>query len=246
MAMDTPVVMVNGLIGCLDHPTFQRTLRPRKVFAPDLLGYGSLDDTPSTLVDIDAQVEHLRQILLARNLPYVHLLGHSVGGVVAMLFARRYPASVASVISVEGNFTLKDAFWSVSVARMAPVEAEALLQGYRDDASAWLARFGIMADAGRLALANQWLAHQGAGTLQAMARSVVAVTGVPGYLAELRTLFATKPVHLVAGEHSRAGWDVPHWAEEQAASFTVLPRAGHLMMLEDPQGFANAIARLLD
>ncbi|WP_256206012.1 alpha/beta fold hydrolase [Pseudomonas sp. 250J] len=78
--MDTPVVMVNGLIGCLDHPTFQRTLRPRKVFAPDLLGYGSLDDTPSTLVDIDAQVEHLRRILLARNLPYVHLLGHSVGG----------------------------------------------------------------------------------------------------------------------------------------------------------------------
>ncbi|CRI57871.1 alpha/beta fold hydrolase [Pseudomonas sp. CCOS 191] len=244
--MDTPVVMINGLIGCLDHPAFHHVLGPRRVIAPDLLGYGRLDDTPSTLIDIDAQVEHLRRSLEAHNLPCVHLLGHSVGGVVAMLFAQRYPANVASVISVEGNFTLKDAFWSASVARMASAEAEAMLQGYRADAGAWLARSGIMANASCLTLAGQWLAHQPASTLQAMARSVVAVTGVPGYLDGLRRLFATKPVHLFAGEHSRAGWDVPSWAEEQAASFTVLPRVGHLMMLEDPQGFASAIARLLD
>ncbi|WP_227744214.1 alpha/beta fold hydrolase [Yersinia kristensenii] len=42
----------------------------------------------------------------------VHVIGHSVGGAVAVLFARRYPEMTRSLTSVEGNFTLSDAFWS--------------------------------------------------------------------------------------------------------------------------------------
>jgi pimeloyl-ACP methyl ester carboxylesterase len=40
-----------------------------------------------------------------------------VGGVVAYLFALRHPERVMGLVSVEGNFSLKDAFWSSSVAR---------------------------------------------------------------------------------------------------------------------------------
>ncbi|WP_428942794.1 alpha/beta fold hydrolase [Xanthomonas oryzae] len=42
----------------------------------------------------------------------VHLVGHSVGGAVSALVCSLYPELVASFTSVEGNFTLKDAFWS--------------------------------------------------------------------------------------------------------------------------------------
>ncbi|MFK3776515.1 alpha/beta fold hydrolase [Pseudomonas sp. NPDC089406] len=245
MELDTPVVLVNGLVGCLDHPALHQGLHPRLVIAPDLLGYGTLQGMPAGRIDIAAQVQYLHRQLQARRVPRAHLVGHSVGGVVAMLYALRYPQQVASVVSVEGNFTLNDAFWSASVARMEPDAAEAMLEGFRADAQGWLRAAGVAADAQRLALAQRWLAHQPASTLQAMARSVVAVTGATRYLAQLQTLFAATPVHLLAGEHSRSGWDVPYWAGQQAASFTVLPGVGHLMMLEDPQGFAQALARLL-
>ncbi|AZL74431.1 alpha/beta fold hydrolase [Pseudomonas oryziphila] len=244
MQKDTPVVLINGLIGCLDHPALHDTL-PTQVIAPDLLGYGTLQDTAPKLIDIAAQVEHLHRQLQARNVARAHLVGHSVGGVVALMFAHRHPQQVASVTSVEGNFTLNDAFWSAAVARMDREAVEELLAGYRADPGTWLARAGVGPDARRLALAQRWLAHQPAATLQAMAASVVAVTGAARYPQQLQAVFAATPVHLVAGEHSRAGWDVPHWAERAAASFTELAGVGHLMMLEDPQGFASAIARLL-
>jgi pimeloyl-ACP methyl ester carboxylesterase len=246
MELDIPVVLVNGLIGCLDHPALHAALQPRALIAPDLLGYGALQGIPPARIDIDAQVQHLHRQLQARQVARVYLVGHSVGGVVAMLYALRYPQQVASVVSIEGNFTLNDAFWSASVARMDAEQAEAMLDGFREDPRAWLGGAGIAASAPRLALAQRWLAHQPATTLQAMARSVLTVTGAARHHAQLQAVFAATPVHLLAGEHSRAGWDMPHWAAQQAASVSVLAGVGHLMMLEDPQGFAQALARLLD
>lgn len=53
-------------------------------------------------VTIDAQVEHLRELL--GPVP-VHVVGHSVGGVIAALYAHRYPDDVLGMINVEGNAT---------------------------------------------------------------------------------------------------------------------------------------------
>jgi lipase len=50
---------------------------------------------------------------------------------------------------------------------------------------------------------------QPAATVQAMAASVVDVTGESTYADTLRWVFARKPVHLLAGKLSRGGWDVP-------------------------------------
>lgn len=47
-------------------------------------------------------------------------------------------------------------------------------------------------------------------------------------------MFARHRVHLVAGERSAGGWDVPDWAKTAAASDTVVPGVGHMMMLEEP------------
>jgi pimeloyl-ACP methyl ester carboxylesterase len=62
-------------------------------------------------INIQGQVERIREVVKAEfNECAVSLVGHSVGGVVAYAFAHRYPECVKSLVSVEGNFTLKDAF----------------------------------------------------------------------------------------------------------------------------------------
>ena len=78
-----------------------------------------------------------------------------------------------------------------------------------------------------------------------MAQSVVAVTGARTYHATLQAVFAAHPVHLLAGERSRPGWDVPAWAEAQCASSVVLPGTGHMMMLEDTAAFVAAVRDML-
>lgn len=241
-----PVVFVHGLIGTLRVPDLVSHF-PGGAIAPELLGYGSFADVAPGDIDVPAQVAHLHEAVSAAfaDSP-VHLVGHSVGGAVAAWFAHTFPDRVRSIASVEGNFTLKDAFWSSSVARMSEAEADRMLAGFRQDPAGWLAGADVPPTPQFLEVARRWLHDQPASTVRAMARSVVQVTGEPDYLINLRSVFARHPVHLVAGERSRQGWDVQDWALEESASLTIQPGTGHLMMLEDTPGFVSILRGLFE
>jgi lipase len=115
----SPVLFVHGFIGTLDVTGYEL---PHA--APDLLGYGEHRGVPFDAISIPGQVEHLRAFVDARfGSEPVDVVGHSVGGAIAMLFARAYPECVRRIVNVEGNFTLGDAFWSASVGRMSQAEA---------------------------------------------------------------------------------------------------------------------------
>jgi pimeloyl-ACP methyl ester carboxylesterase len=239
-------VLIHGLMGTLQHSEILDALRPALTIAPDLMGYGSLRDAPLEAINVSAQIGWLNQSITQQfGEQPVHLVGHSIGGAIAYLFAHRCPERVREIVSVEGNFTLKDAFWSASVAKLSQQEAEHMLDGFLSEPTAWLARSGIPPEPQFVAMADKWLSQQPASTIQAMAQSIVETTGAPDYPLAVRAVFARHPVHLLAGERSRAGWDVPDWANKSAASFTVLPSTGHMMMLEEPRAFAKVVSELL-
>jgi len=206
----TPIVFIHGLFPVPFTPDAPRLLAPNPVLAPDLPGYGEEAGRDSGEISLDRAADEIYARMRAAGHDRAHLVGHSVGGAVAVVLADRYQEAVASVVSVEGNFTLQDAFWSQSLARMDSTEAEAMLTGYRADPRAWLAGSGIDATPEQEAIAARILVAQPASTLQAMARSVVRVTGDAAYLrAAAAILDRSIPFHLVAGERSRAAWDVP-------------------------------------
>jgi len=242
--MSEPIVFIHGLFHMLGglHP--EPCFAPRTVLTPDLPGFGRNRDVRD--VSVPAAAEHVREAILSAGFERAHIAGHSVGGAVAVLLANRYPKLVLSFINIEGNFTLKDAFWSGKLARMDPAEADALIESYRADPAGWLARNGIEPTPERTALAFEGLTAQPTSTVQAMARSVVAITEQPGYLDQVRQILDRgTPIHLVAGERSRTGWDVPDFVLARAASMTVQPRVGHLMMLENAPEFFRIVAGLL-
>lgn len=242
----TPVVLLHGLIGHLRPWAQALTALGHPCLAPDLHGYGTQTHAPPDRVNLPSQVDEVVAQVQARwgHAPF-DVVGHSVGGALALLLAQRLPQQVRRVVSVEGNFTLQDAFWSARLGAMPLDEVTATLDGLRADPAAWLARSGVVAHPENLALAQDWLAFQPASTLQAMGQSIVAVTGQAAYLDGVRTVFAQHPVSLLAGERSAPGWDVPAWARELAVADQVLPGCGHLMMLEQPQAFVATLAALL-
>ena len=107
--------MIHGLVGSLDYfkPT-ERTTQAR-VYTYDLLGYGKWKDVPPSRLTLDTQVDHVTRSIVELTDHPVWLLGHSMGGAIVMLLADRHPGLVRGVINVEGNFTLKDAFWSSKI-----------------------------------------------------------------------------------------------------------------------------------
>jgi pimeloyl-ACP methyl ester carboxylesterase len=240
----TALVMVHGLMGSLAYFEPQRYLPGIDVHTPDLIGYGRRRSEEAG-IDLHSQADALVRTLRDDIGAPVWLLGHSVGGAVAMLAADAAPECVRGLISVEGNFTLKDAFWCGRIAALPDVEWAAEYGAMEDAPAAWLERSGIEADDECIAFARDILANQPYTTIRRMAQSTLDVTADPAYAALVRRVFGRTPVWLVGGELSAAGWDVPEWALAGARRIALQPKSGHMMMLEDPARFCRLIADIV-
>jgi len=241
----TPLVMIHGLLGSSSYFVPQQYLPELDVHTPDLLGYGS-KRTVEQGVGLDGQADEIVRVLREEVGRPAWLLGHSVGGAVMMLAAERAPDRVLGLISVEGNFTLKDAFWCSRIAAMPEADWAAEYGAMEDDPAAWLERSGIEASDQRIAWARDILSNQPLETMQAMARSVVSVTGAPAYLEGVRRVLGSGlPLYLLGGELSASGWDVPGWVPALACRSQVQPKAGHMMMLEDPAAFCGIVGAIV-
>ena len=241
-----PAVFIHGLYHMMGQLPAGDYLVPRPVLIPDLPGYGLNREAEPTGISVTGAADWVWRRIRAAGYQQAHIVGHSIGGAVAVSLAYRRPEVVASVINVEGNFTLKDAFWSRKLAEMSEPEVEAQLAGQRADPAAWLSQAGIEPTVERCRVAAAGFEAQAASTLQAMARSVVEITAKPDYLDQVRAILDRGTVfHLVAGERSRAGWDVPQFVLRRAAGMTIQPDAGHLMMLDDPAAFLDIIGKLI-
>jgi pimeloyl-ACP methyl ester carboxylesterase len=240
-----PLVMIHGLLGSSSYFDPQRLLPDLDVRTPDLLGYGS-KRTIERGIDLHGQADEIVRILREELRQPAWLLGHSVGDAVMMLVADRAPELVRGLISVEGNFTLKDAFWCSRIAALPELEWAAQYGAMEDDPAGWLEGSGIEAIDERIAQAADILQNQPYTTVQAMARSVIDVTGASGYLALVRRVLARgTPLWLLGGELSASGWDIPEWVLVLARGSLVQPKAGHMMMLEDPAAFCAIVGDIL-
>jgi pimeloyl-ACP methyl ester carboxylesterase len=239
------LVMIHGLLGSSSYFDPQGLLPELDVRTPDLLGYGSKRSIGEGIA-LHRQAGEVVRILREEAGEPAWLLGHSVGGAVMMLAAQQAPERVAGLISVEGNFTLKDAFWCSRIAAMPEADWAAEYGAMEDDPAAWLERSSIEASDQRVAWAQDILENQPYTTIQAMARSVIEVTGQPSYLEGVRRVLGTGvPLYLLGGELSAAGWDIPEWVLALACKSLVQPKAGHLMMLEDPAAFCGIVEKIV-
>lgn len=245
MASRPRLLLVHGLLGSLRYFEPQRYLPGVDIFTPDLIGYGQRrsEDSHITLPD---QAAMLARLLHDEVGGPAWVLGHSVGGAVAMLLADLVPDLVRGVINVEGNFTLKDAFWTGRIAALPDAEWAAEYGALEAAPAAWLEQGGIEASDERIGWAREILANQPYTTVQKMAQSVLDTTGAPDYLGCVgRVLARATPLYLVGGEQSSAGWDVPDWVLAQARRVCVQPKTGHMMMLEDPGNFCRIVESIL-
>jgi len=243
--MSAPVILVHGLIHACGHLRGLATdIGGRPFLVPDLPGYGMND--PGSETSIPRAVGHLEGWMREGGYEGAHLVGHSLGGAVVVHLAHRHRELVGSIVDLEGNFTLVDAFWSKGIAAGNEAEAEAMLERHRADPVGWLTAQEIEPTPPTVAWALEALRAQSARSMRSMARSVVDVTARPDYLEEVRAIVARgTPFHLMAGERSAGAWDVPDFVRRAAATSTVLPGVGHMMMLEDPSGLLEAIGKAL-
>lgn len=96
-----PIVLVHGFAGMKENwLQLARELKSRRVVMPDLPGWGESERRDGEDYRVEAQVERLASFLDALSLERVDLVGHSMGGHIAGLFAARHPERVKTLTLV--------------------------------------------------------------------------------------------------------------------------------------------------
>jgi pimeloyl-ACP methyl ester carboxylesterase len=240
-----PLVLLHG-VGT-DHRAFRpqsiRLAARFRTLAWDMPGYGC--SPPLDPLDWPGLADALARLLDREGIARAHVLGHSIGGMVAQVFAVRHAARVRSLVlsATSPAFGRPDGDWQREFVRqrLAPLEtgktladlAEATVDGLIGPKASRAARAHAIACVGQVPVA----------AFAAAIRLIVTFDG----RADLPRIAC--PTLLLAGE---ADANAPAAMMEKmaekipGAAFRVLPGCGHLANLEDPDAFDAAILAFLD
>ncbi len=99
-----PLVLLHGFTGHRDDFELERDRLATwtRVVVPDLRGHGGATHFgDAAAYRFERSVEDLVQVLDALDVPRCHLLGHSMGGMIALRFTLAHPERVASLILMD-------------------------------------------------------------------------------------------------------------------------------------------------
>jgi pimeloyl-ACP methyl ester carboxylesterase len=252
------VVLIHGMVNSSRHweDVALRLAGSHRVVAPDLIGHGD-SATPRGDYSLGAHAATIRDLLTTIGVERATIVGHSLGGGVAMQFFYQFPQRTERLVLVSSGGLGRE---------VSPLLRGAALPG---------AALGLRVAANRRVVA----ALQGAGRslrgcgiskgvyLEAVARALRPL-GEPGsrraFLQTLRSvidvhgqhvsavdrlyLLGEMPTLIVWGERDRT-IPVDHGREAHLAiphcRFETLPRAAHFPHLEDVDGLAGVLADFL-
>lgn len=96
-----PLIILHGLLGAADNwrAMSKRLAAHCQVYTLDLRNHGASPHSP--VMSYVAMADDLREFFAGEKIDHAHLLGHSMGGKVAMQFAAAKPEALAKLVIVD-------------------------------------------------------------------------------------------------------------------------------------------------
>lgn len=256
---------VHGLGGCWQHYSelLPALARHGRAIALDLPGFGA-SQMPAEPITLELFADTAATLAHEVGLDRVVVIGHSMGGPIALRFANRHSALAASLVLLAGTvetFSKLLALREIGrVARERPADAAAI---YTEALTCGLPmpRPVKQAIAGHAALRRAALwpyVHRPALLRPETVACILAGAGAPGALSTVRAIGRSHPyrgleqIHCpilsVGGDHDRIVpvVDLESFDHTAPTARTVpLEDSGHLVMLERPRAVAEQIDRFL-
>lgn len=238
----TPALLLHGIGGraSLWAPSVT-ALAPRPVIAMDMPGY---DGTRPALTSFEALADAAAALLDSQGTAQTDVVGHSLGGMIALEMALRHPSRVRRLVIVASSpaFGSRDPAFRESflAARQKPLDEGMGMAGVA--AALVPAMLGPAADPGAAPAAIAAMASVD----EAAYRATLAM--LTGFDRRADLPQVTQPALLIAGEADQTA--PPRGMARMAAAMpaariTVIPGAGHLLPLEAPHAFHAALLEFL-
>ena len=242
-----PVVLIHGMVNSSRHweKVALRLAERHTVIAPDLIGHGD-SATPRGDYSLGAHAAVIRDLLSAIGVDRATIVGHSLGGGVAMQYFWQFPQRTERLVLVSSGGLGHEVS---PLLRSMALPGIGLVVGAAAHPRV-VGALGATGAQGRvIARALRPLSDPGArrAFLQTL-RAVIDVRGQRVSAVDRLYLLEGMPTLVVWGErdntipieHGRASRDaIP------GCHFATLPKAAHFPHLEDPEGLARVLADFL-
>jgi pimeloyl-ACP methyl ester carboxylesterase len=257
---DGPVVLlIHGITGSAAHwdqavPLLAERYR---VVAPDLLGHGQ-SDKPRGDYSLGAYAASVRDLLVALGHPRATVVGHSLGGGVAMQFAYEYPPFAERLVLVSSGGLGREVHPLLRAATLPgselvlPLIAHERLHGIGGVLVQMLERLGLRTGTDLAEMARGYGSLADAGARQAFIHTLRAVIDVTG-----QRVSATDRLYLGALLPSLVVWGrrdplipIEHATVAHrglpGSRLEVFDDAGHFPQLHDPLRFAHTLIDFIE
>ena len=252
------VLLIHGMINSSRHweDVALRLADAYRVIAPDLIGHGDAA-TPRGDYSLGAHAASIRDLLATIGVERATVVGHSLGGGVAMQFFYQFPQRTERLVLVssgglgpEVSPLLRAAALPGATALVRVAARPRLVEGL-DGFGGRLRASGNSKGVYLQAIARALRPLQEPGSRRAFLQTLRSVIDVHGQRVSARDrlyLLGDMPTLLVWGERDRtiplehglaASREIPN------CRFETLPRAAHFPHLEDPDGLADVLRDFL-
>jgi pimeloyl-ACP methyl ester carboxylesterase len=249
------IVLIHGMVNSSRHweAVAARLARSYRVIAPDLIGHGG-SATPRGDYSLGAHAASVRDLLATLDIERATIVGHSLGGGVAMQFFYQFPQRTERLVLISSGGLGPDVS---PLLRGAALPGSALLLRLATqprlvdaiaDAGTRLRRRGAAHGVHLQAVARALRPLQDAGARRAFLETLRAVIDRQGQRVSARDrlyLLSEMPTMIVWGERDHT-IPLAHGLAARDAipgcRFELLPRAAHFPNLEDPARLADVLA----
>jgi pimeloyl-ACP methyl ester carboxylesterase len=249
------VLLVHGITGngAAWDPVTARLAREHRVLVPDLLGHGT-SAKPRGDYSLGAFAAGLRDLMIALGEDNATVVGHSLGGGVAMQFAYQFPQRVDRLALVSSGGLGREVNLILRAAALPGAEQvlPLLTAPWAVSAGAHvaqgLAKLGLRVGADLVGVAEGFASLRTADARAAFVHTVRAVIDPGGQRVNATDrlyLAAEVPTLLLWGEHDPM-IPVAHGRAAHAAMpgsrLEVFENSGHFPFKDDPERFADVLA----
>jgi len=253
-----PVVLIHGMLNSSHHwqDVAARLTDEHMVIAPDLIGHGD-SAAPRGDYSLGAHAASIRDLLAAIGVERATIVGHSLGGGVAMQFFYQFPERVERLALVSSGGLGREVaplLRTAALPGVAPLLAMTirprLLSAVRATGTGMRDR-GIESGVYLQALARALRPLQTTGAREAFLQTLRAVIDVRGQRVSATDrlyLLEAVPMLIVWGERDNT-IPLEHGRRTHEAipgsRLRTLPRAAHFPNIEDPDGLAEALVEFI-
>lgn len=235
---DPPILFLHGFGSCkedLADVTVNPALQHYGYLAYDAPGCGHSQSDDLSATDIPFLVATAEAVLSHFNISRFHLMGHSMGGLTALLLAHQHPDRVLSFVDIKGNLAPEDCFLSRQIFLFPSDDPELFLEAFID-------RTCSAKSYGNALYASTLRARVRANAVRPIFESMVKISDEENLLGWMLKLPC--PKMFMFGEENRGLSYLPT-LEEGGVELAQVPRCGHFPMYSNPVEMFHRIAGFL-